>query len=180
MVLLQQVLDEHPVMKNVVVLDVERLLSRTNASDRTKYNAVLFLNQLYLSHGEEDQKLAAHLIKVYFSLFSKTVERSKGTKSVGGMQSGMDKKVLSSLLTGVNRAFPYVETGSVDFNENLKNMFRVVHQSQWSTSVQALMLIFQVMNSTDSVSDRFYTALYAKLFDPKVRYLSVQVHSFFI
>ncbi|EQC34133.1 hypothetical protein SDRG_08342 [Saprolegnia diclina VS20] len=157
---LQELLKTHPVMKRVVVSDVERLLTRTKVTERTKYNAVLFLNQLYLD--AKDKTLATHLIKVYFGLFTKEVHRT------GSEAGGLERKLLSALLVGVNRSFPYAECTSADFQSEIDTMFRVVHTAHFSTSVQALMLLFQVMNSTTSVPDRFYTALYAKLLDPKL------------
>ncbi|DAZ94962.1 TPA: hypothetical protein N0F65_000057 [Lagenidium giganteum] len=181
---LQDLLREHPVMKRVVVDEVERLLTRTKVTERTKYNAVLFLNQIYLDSSDDDAALAAHLISVYFGLFSKEVKgdvaedadtKAKGKKNKkvntpAPGAAGMDRKLLSSLLVGVNRAFPYAKNyTSAQFDNEIDSLFVVVHKAHFSTSMQALMLLFQVMSSTNAVSDRFYTALYAKLFDPKVR-----------
>lgn len=45
-------------------------------------------------------------------------------------------------------------------------MFRVVNLSNFNTSVQALMLIYQIMDSGESATDRFYSALYKKVLDP--------------
>ncbi|POM58320.1 CCAAT-box-binding transcription factor [Phytophthora palmivora] len=185
--MLQELLREHPAMKRVVVDEVERLLTRPKVSDRAKYNAVLFLNQIYLEGDGVDADLAGHLISVYFGLFSKEVhqndeEKKKNKKDVKKGKKGnkkksagptseeaMDRKLLSALLVGVNRAFPYANATSSNFTEEIDSLFQVVHRAHHSTSVQALMLLFQVMNSTNSVSDRFYTALYGKLIDPKVR-----------
>ncbi|KAF4040341.1 CBF/Mak21 family [Phytophthora infestans] len=186
--MLQDLLREHPAMKRVVVDEVERLLTRPKVSDRAKYNAVLFLNQIYLEGDGVDTDLAGHLISVYFGLFSKEVHRhdektksekdakdgkkhkkNKKKNSTPASDEAMDRKLLSALLVGVNRAFPYANATSANFTEEIDSLFQVVHRAHHSTSVQALMLLFQVMNSTNSVSDRFYTALYGKLIDPKVR-----------
>lgn len=178
---LQELLQEHPVMKRVVIDEVERVLTRPQVSDRTKYNAILFLNQIYLDKSGDDADLATHLITVYFGLFTKEVHahddvaktktksRKKTAKRDAIAADGMDRKLLSALLVGVNRAFPYAKATSAQFHHEIDALFTVVHRAHHSTSVQALMLLFQVMNSTNSVSDRFYTALYDKLFDPKVR-----------
>ncbi|CAI5740507.1 unnamed protein product [Hyaloperonospora brassicae] len=189
--MLQTLLREHPAMKRVVVDEVERLLTRRRVSDRAKYNAVLFLNQIFLEGNGADADLAGHLISVYFGLFSKAVHRNDGgmkqtlkTKITSGAkkttkkkkevasvgaEEAMDRKLLSALLVGVNRAFPYANATMASLTEEVDALFQVVHRAHHSTSVQALMLLFQVMKSTDSVSDRFYTALYDKLIDPKVR-----------
>ncbi|KAK1930016.1 CCAAT/enhancer-binding protein zeta [Phytophthora citrophthora] len=76
----------------------------------------------------------------------------------------MDRKLLSALMVGVNRAFPYVNAiASANFAEEIDSLFQVMHRAHHSTSVQPLMLMFQIMNSTNSASDQFYTALYGKL-----------------
>ncbi|KAG1697779.1 hypothetical protein DVH05_028606 [Phytophthora capsici] len=71
----------------------------------------------------------------------------------------------------MNRVFPYANATSANFAEDIDSLFQVVHRDHHSTSVLALML-FKAMNSTNSVSDRFYTPLYVKLIDPKVREMS--------
>ncbi|KAK1929382.1 CCAAT/enhancer-binding protein zeta [Phytophthora citrophthora] len=65
----------------------------------------------------------------------------------------MDRKLLIALMVGVNRAFPYVNAiASANFAEEIDSLFQVMHRAHHSTSVQALMLLFQVMNSTNSAS----------------------------
>ncbi|CAI5743139.1 unnamed protein product [Peronospora destructor] len=159
--MLQELLREHPVMKRVVVDEVERLLTRPKVSDRAKYNAVLFLNQIYLDGKKKVKKEVKNGQK------GKNGKKKKNAGPI--LEEAMDRKLLSALLVGVNRAFPYAKTTSANFTEEIDSLFQVVHRAHHTTSVQALMLLFQVMNSTNSVSDRFYTALYGKLIDPKVR-----------
>ncbi len=48
--LLGGVLAEHPGMKPVVVAEVQRFLFRPGLQERARYYAVVFLNQLQLSH----------------------------------------------------------------------------------------------------------------------------------
>ncbi|KAJ8389389.1 hypothetical protein AAFF_G00120970 [Aldrovandia affinis] len=45
---------------------------------------------------------------------------------------------------------------------------------KFNTAVQALMLLFQVMDSQQTVSDRYYVALYRKLLDPGLSQCSKQ------
>lgn len=60
------------------------------------------------------------------------------------------------------------------YNNQINTLFRTVHIGTFNTSVQALMLLFQVMESRQSVSDRFYQALYTKLLDPSLKTSSKQ------
>ncbi|KAI8907078.1 CBF/Mak21 family-domain-containing protein [Powellomyces hirtus] len=67
--LLSRLLLQHPVMKLVVIKEVERLLFRPNISDRARYYAITFLNQIVFSHKEQDVVAANRLIEVYFAVF---------------------------------------------------------------------------------------------------------------
>ncbi|XP_033504858.2 CCAAT/enhancer-binding protein zeta [Epinephelus lanceolatus] len=151
--LLETLLHKHPNMKAIVCCEVERLMFRPNISPKAQYYAVCFLSQVMLSHDEAE--LAAKLITVYFSFFRACVKKKD-----------IESKMLSALLSGVNRAYPYAGTGDEKVKEQLDTLFKVVHLVKFNTAVQALMLLFQVMDSQQSVSDRYYVALYRKLLDP--------------
>ncbi|XP_077366500.1 CCAAT/enhancer-binding protein zeta isoform X2 [Festucalex cinctus] len=150
--LLETLLHKHPNMKAVVCCEVERLMFRANISAKAQYYAVCFLSQVLLSR--EEDALAAKLIAVYFSFFRACVSKKI-----------VESKMLGALLTGVNRAYPYASAGDEKVREQMDTLFKVVHMVKFNTAVQALMLLFQVMNAEQSVSDRYYSALYRKLLD---------------
>ncbi|XP_054678787.1 CCAAT/enhancer-binding protein zeta isoform X2 [Grus americana] len=151
--LLETLLHKHPNMKGVVCSEVERLLYRSNINVKTQYYAICFLNQIVLSH--EESALANKLITLYFCFFRNCIKKKD-----------VESKMLSALLCGVNRAYPYAETGDEKVKEQMNTLFKVLHLVNFGTSVQALMLLFQVMDSQQTVSDRYYAALYKKLLDP--------------
>ncbi|XP_077200246.1 CCAAT/enhancer-binding protein zeta isoform X1 [Paroedura picta] len=153
--LLETLLHKHPNMKGVVCNEVERLLYRSNISPKAQYYAICFLNQMVLSH--EESELANKLIALYFSFFGSCVKKKD-----------VESKMLSALLTGVNRAYPYAQTSDEKVKEQMNTLFKVLHVVNFNTSVQALMLLFQVMDSNQTISDRYYTALYKKLLDPEL------------
>uniref|UniRef100_A0A6Q2YD33 CCAAT/enhancer-binding protein zeta n=1 Tax=Esox lucius TaxID=8010 RepID=A0A6Q2YD33_ESOLU len=159
--LLETVLHKHPNMKMVVCSEVERLMFRPNVSLKAQYYAVCFLNQVLLSHDEAE--LAGKLISIYFSFFRACIKKKD-----------VESKMLGALLSGVNRAYPYAETGDEKVKEQLDTLFKVVHLAKFNTAVQALMLLFQVMDSQQIVSDRFYVSLYRKLIDPGLSQCSRQ------
>lgn len=145
--LLEMLLHKHPNMKGVVCSEVERLLYRSNINVKTQYYAICFLNQIVLSH--EESALANKLITLYFCFFQNCIKKKD-----------VESKMLSALLCGVNRAYPYAETGDEKVKEQMNTLFKVLHLVNFSTSVQALMLLFQVMDSQQTVSDRYYAVLY--------------------
>ncbi|KAM7078665.1 CCAAT/enhancer-binding protein zeta [Molossus nigricans] len=159
--LLEILLCKHPNMKSVVCGEVERLLFRSNVSSKAQYYAVCFLNQMVLSH--EESELANKLITLYFCFFRTCIKKKD-----------IESKMLSALLTGLNRAYPYAETGDDKVREQIDTLFKVLHIVNFNTSVQALMLLFQVMNSQQTISNRYYAALYRKMLDPGLMMCSKQ------
>ncbi|KAJ8275008.1 hypothetical protein COCON_G00096330 [Conger conger] len=159
--LLETLLHSHPNMKAVVCAEVERLMFRPNVHAKAQYYAVCFLNQILLSH--EEGELASKLIAIYFSFFRACIKKKD-----------VESKMLSALLSGVNRAYPYAKTGDDKVKEQLDTLFKVVHIVKFNTAVQALMLLFQVMDSQQTISDRYYVALYRKLLDPGLHLCSKQ------
>ena len=153
---LKILLDEHSAMKGVVMAEVERLLYRPNVSTKAQYYGICFLSQLLLESSENS--LADRLIKIYLGFFKACVKKGE-----------IDSKLMSALLTGVNRAYPYCDkVNTASLEGDLKVMFRVVHLSGFNVAVQALMLIHQIMDRGESATDRFYSALYRKVLDPSL------------
>lgn len=119
MYLLQKLVHEHPVMREVVSKEVRQLLVRNDVTIKTVYHGVLFLNQLEFVDGEND--FVVSLLSFYFLLFKKyavlTLEGKKAKKTKNRKNREVKKdegdnnetrlKVISALLTGINRAMPY-------------------------------------------------------------------------
>ncbi|CAI8041457.1 CCAAT/enhancer-binding protein zeta [Geodia barretti] len=151
-----KLLNHHVNMKMVVTREIESLLHRPNISPKAQYYGVCCLNQLVLS--PEDGPLVAKLMDVYFTFFKVYVQKES-----------LDSKMLAALLSGVNRAFPFMTEELPSFETHLQSLFKVVHVGPVSTGIQALMLLHQVSESRHSVSDRYYNALYSKLMDPALK-----------
>eukprot|EP00743_Colponemidia_sp_Colp-15_P004908 GILK01005290.1.p1 GENE.GILK01005290.1~~GILK01005290.1.p1 ORF type:complete len:894 (-),score=206.64 GILK01005290.1:141-2822(-) len=159
--LLSLLVQEHPGMKLVVVKEVEQLLFRSNVAKKAQYYAVIFLNQLILT--KQDAQLAQRLIKIYFALFKSAVA-----------SGDVESKLMSALLSGVNRAFPFTPKDDASFDEQTDMLFKLAHTGNFNTRIQALSLLFQVMSARKSVSDRFYRALYEQILSPDLRVSSKQ------
>ena len=176
---LNKLLEVHPVMKNVVLGEIERLLYRPNVSKRAQYYGICCLSQLMLDgYDEESGAIAEKLIGIYFSFF----------KLFAVKKGDLDSKLISALLTGVNRAFPYLATkndnsqvSSSSLGSHVETMYRVVHMTtNFGTALQALTLLFQLSGGAAKLSEnnmtaeqstaitspeRFYSTLYKKLLD---------------
>ncbi|KFK41662.1 hypothetical protein AALP_AA2G156700 [Arabis alpina] len=186
---LTNLLADHPNMKAVVIDEVDTFLFRPRLGLRAKYHAVNFLSQIRLSHKGDDPKVAKRLIDVYFALFKVlTTEANrkpgsdkklradrknanpKDTKEENSADSPveLDSRILSALLTGVNRAFPYVSSDEADdiVESQTPVLFKLVHSTNFNVGVQSLMLLDKISSKNKIVSDRFYRALYSKLLLP--------------
>ncbi|KAL8738209.1 MAG: hypothetical protein Q9181_000980 [Wetmoreana brouardii] len=84
------------------------------------------------------------------------------------VEDDLREKMLSAVLTGVNRAVPYTNTKDGSFEQHLDTLFRITHSSNFNTSIQALMLIQQLNDTNQIFVDRYYRALYESLLDPRL------------
>ncbi|KAI5862663.1 CBF-domain-containing protein [Durotheca rogersii] len=194
--LLLQLLNTHPGMKQVVIRNIEQdVIFRPGQQIRAKYYAINTLNQTILSAKEP--QTADSLLNIYFGLFVSLLkngelsqqdmdpEPSKGDRHRRGLKSKASKKpidkdtansperesaekLVSAILTGVNRAVPFSQTEQSTLESHLDTLFRITHSSNFNTSIQALMLIQQLAVNRHLATDRFYRTLYESLLDPRV------------
>lgn len=190
--LLSCLLTAHPNMKAGVVDEVDIFVFRPHVGLRARYYAVNFLNQILLSNHGDGPKLARRLVDIYFALFKVLIstddevgkdakslkdskdkrknisEKNRKQDSLSEAAAEIDSRILSALLTGVNRAFPYVSTDEADviIEKETRVLFQLVHSKSFNIGVQALMLLYQLLAKNQTVSDRFYRALYSTLLTP--------------
>ena len=158
--LLNQLINHHhPFMKPVVIAEVERLLFRPNIGQRAQYYGLCFLSEVIFSGG--DKLLANKLIQLYFGFFKACVKKGD-----------INNKMMSVLLTGVSRAFRYSKLETSLLEDSLETFYKLIHFVNQNTSIQALLLIFNIIDVNESglLTDRYYTVLYRHL-------LSVQLDS---
>lgn len=134
--LLLQLQNSHPGMKPIIVRTIEQeILLRPSADHRARYYAINTLNQTILSNKEP--AVAESLLRIYFGLFATILKTGKlgmpiedepnnahksgkGSSGKKGKQAKAAAppvpeaeaadKLVSALLTGVNRAAPFVGT----------------------------------------------------------------------
>lgn len=135
--LLLQLQQAHPLMKPTIINSVEEVLFRPGQSQHAKYYAMITLNQTVLSLKEE--QVAVKLLDIYFTFFVvllKSMKPQKGNKKHGKFaQKGgkgkedpakgqaqteeMRDKLISGVLTGVNRAYPFTSSDTERYVLNL-------------------------------------------------------------
>ncbi|ROW11490.1 hypothetical protein VMCG_01495 [Cytospora schulzeri] len=210
--LILQLLITHPAMKSIVVDTIEQeALLRPGQTIRTKYYAIITLNQTILS--QKEPQLADTLVRIYFDQFVSLLKTGamgqtspSDTKSKPWEKKGKNKawekqvngtplngkkdpaaakanavpdtetaeKLVSAILTGVNRAVPFSSADEVTLEKHLDTLFRITHSANFNTSIQALKLVQQLSLSKHIAVDRFYRTLYESLPDPRLIHSSKQ------
>lgn len=196
--LLLQLLDLHPGMKAVVVRSLEHeVLLRPGQNMRTKYYAVNTLNQTIMSSKEPAiaDNLVRIYFDVFMTLLKtgslasldvteskvladkekeeKPRRRQRGKpppRKVVAESTEADsaQKLVSAVLTGVNRAISFTTTDDPTLEKYLDTLYKITHSSNFNTSIQALMLIHQLASRKHLAVERFYRTLYESLLDPRL------------
>ncbi|CAG8472750.1 26787_t:CDS:10 [Racocetra persica] len=143
--LINQIFEVHPLMKLHIIKEIEQLILFPTANERSLYYGVITLNQIILTKND--------------------TETERGDI--------VDSKLVAAILTGVNRAYKFAK---VDHNNKMTNryksrldvLYRITYIGTFNISIQALMLIYQISCGGESLSERFYRALYQSLLDPRL------------
>lgn len=191
--LLLGVLEQHPSMKDVMVKEVQLFINKHTPLKTTV--PLGLLSHVVLNKG--DVELANRLVATYFRQLKvlseqKRVKRSKSDKRKAkkakkvktdkpaadddeegategqALEASLDTKMVSVLLTGVNRAFPYAKLPQDVYESHLEILFSLVEHGGFNRKVLALSVIFKVIQIQQEVSDnldtvnrtRFYHLLY--------------------
>lgn len=132
-------------MKLVVVKELETFLHRSNISPRAQYYAIVFLNQIILA--KDRSGLSETLIGIYFSMFTRMLGTRDKDKDIYFGRKAVSSRMLSALLTGVNRAFPFADSNPEEFEKHLNVLFKIAHIATSTKAVQALLLLFQILKA---------------------------------
>lgn len=162
--LLLQLQTVHPNMKSVIIGSTQEYL----ASRKEPYYAVITLNQTMLAQHEQD--VANQLLDIYFTLFVRALKSETGKqRDVDEPEGQARDKLLSQVLTGINRAYAYAD--ATKFDEHIDVLYRITHSANFNTAVQSLMLLQRISGD----SERYYRTLYESLLDPRLISSSKQV-----
>lgn len=185
----------HPAMNKIIADAISELVFRSTSDYHARYYSVITLNQTILTHKQKD--VANSLMRTYLSLFElllsesnagkhtnkedekpKKKPRHKHTKGKKARQQPIKtkeavkeeeyEKLVSAILTGMNRAFPFSDLPKDIFNAHIDTIYRVTHSANFNTGVQALILLFQMSQNEKKLTDRFYRTLYESLLDNRL------------
>ncbi|XP_037798952.1 CCAAT/enhancer-binding protein zeta-like [Penaeus monodon] len=154
MYIIRTLLQRRPFLKAKVVMYVEIVLYRPNIAAKAQYYCLCFLKDIIFGKDVQSQELAKKLLKLYFGFFKACTKKGE-----------VDTRLMSALLRGIKRAYPFSGMEGNDLDEQLETLFKICHLVNFNIAAQALQLIYQVLSSKNYVPDRFYNVLYRKLQD---------------
>lgn len=62
--------------------------------------------------------------------------------------------MMSALLMGVNRAYPYAKLELEKVSDHINTIYRIVHIANFNVALHALQLLYQVSDFSNNINDR--------------------------
>jgi ribosome biogenesis protein MAK21 len=121
---------------------------------------------------EERRKLKE---KERIKLKGKEKQSNKSSDALmDGNASNAESKVISAILTGVNRALPFAGMDDTVFERHMDTLFRITHDATFNVTIQALVLIQKVSESKPV--RRFFLLQISKLISSSPLFLAIFEH----
>ncbi|KPM39980.1 Ribosome biogenesis protein MAK21 [Neonectria ditissima] len=182
----------------IVRMIEQEILLHPSQDHRSKYYAINTLNQTILSNrdpavAEALMRIYFELFSIILKTgklgisvpttelattpedvngFNKVRRRPRGGKTSALTTTEPDTeaadKLVSAILTGVNRAAPFMTGNDAIMETHLDTLFKIAHSANFNTGIQSLLLIQQISSSKSIANDRFYRTLYESLLDPRL------------
>ncbi|KAF8311673.1 CBF/Mak21 family-domain-containing protein [Cantharellus anzutake] len=97
--------------------------------------------------------------------------KSKHSQPAGSFVEADDAHsgIISEILTGLNRAFPYASMSQVTLiDDHIDTLFRITSSGSFNVSIRALTLIHLILRFKPAIEDRFYGCLYESVIDSRL------------
>lgn len=170
---LKQILNVHPNMASVVVMETEKLIFRNNVTEMAQHQAIGFLSMIArFANVEASQRL----INICFAFFKIKIEK-------GDINSKTMQSILNCLRVAIQNINDFnVEKKKIEIAtpDVVNTIYRLIYLSNISIAFQALSLLLQlVLVQEDENHDRFYNALYKKMSDLEINSVNNRISSLY-
>lgn len=157
---------EKPEIRLKTIKCVQRFLKRPNQSIKSRYYAVSLLTRIKLF--KDNHEMANQLLDTYLELYT-TLTKEKN----------LDSKLMSAILVGIHRAYPYSKVKNEIFEQHLQTLYTLVHQVNFRMRVVAMVLIKNIVTKRAQllkcpVEDRLYNLVFDQLLKPELHNCSRQ------
>lgn len=145
---------------------VQIFLARPNQTNRARFYATSLLSRIKMIRGNFE--MANELMKTYLGLYTTLMQ-----------EKNFDSKMMSAILTGIHRAYPYSKLENEVFEQHLQTLYTLVHQVNFRMRVVAMTLIKNIVYkraelTKSPVEDRFYNLIFGQLIQPEIHTTSRQ------
>lgn len=127
--------------------------------------ALLKVGALDSAGGSDARNAKVGNKKKHFKGKKKETTTVAGDKSDAAPETETAEKMVSAILSGLNRALPFSNTDDETLEGHLDTLFKITHSSNFNTAIQALMLVQQLTLTKHVAVDQFYRTLYESLLD---------------
>lgn len=145
---------------------VQRFLKRPRQTLKARYYAISLLTRIKLL--KDNHEMANQLIDTYLDLYT-TLTKEKN----------LDSKLMSAILVGIHRAYPYSRVKNDVFEQHLQTLYSLVHQVNFRMRVVAMVLIKNIVTKRAQilkcpVEDRLYNLVFGQIIQPELHTCSRQ------
>ncbi|KAK2945451.1 putative CCAAT/enhancer-binding protein zeta [Blattamonas nauphoetae] len=187
-----------PLLKPIILEQIEKLIFRPNVSTRAQFYAVVFMTGISLDL-EKDKGIAERMIKICFALVSdifrrkdaafrdqqileksqresrssknkkpKHMNRKKQKVQQATQAESADNRLLSTTLVCISQIVAVYGSTFGSFSEHLDELYRSAHSPTITASTRALLLLFRLLSPQGPLPDRFLSSLYSILASPQL------------
>lgn len=145
---------------------VKAFLARPNQTHRARFYAVSLLSRIKLIRGVHE--MSNELMQIYLDLYTTLMKEDK-----------IDSRMMSAILTGIHRAYPYSKLNNDIFEQHLQTLYTIAHKVNFRMRVVAISLIKTIVEKRAElnkrpIEDRFYNLVFGQLIAPELHTTSRQ------
>jgi ribosome biogenesis protein MAK21 len=145
---------------------VKLFLARPNQTHRARFYAVSLLSRIKLIRGLHE--MSNELMQIYLDLYTTLMKEDK-----------VDSRMMSAILTGIHRAYPYSKLNNEIFEKHLQTLYTITHKVNFRMRVVAITLIKNIVRKRAElnkcpIEDRFYNLVFGQLIAPELHTSSRQ------
>uniref|UniRef100_A0A6G1SB99 CCAAT/enhancer-binding protein zeta n=1 Tax=Aceria tosichella TaxID=561515 RepID=A0A6G1SB99_9ACAR len=145
---------------------VRVFLARPNQTHRARFYAVSLLSRIKLIRGNHE--MSNELMQIYLDLYTTLMKDDK-----------IDSRMMSAILTGIHRAYPYSKLNNDIFEQHLQTLYTIAHKVNFRMRVVAMTLIKNIVQkraelNKSPIEDRFYNLVFSQLIAPELHTSSRQ------
>ncbi|KAJ1972207.1 RNA-binding ribosome biosynthesis protein mak21, partial [Dimargaris verticillata] len=121
-----------------------------------------------MKDGGQGKRLARDTKKQAYESRQLLLSRTEREKLAIEKMDEQHAKLVSAILTGINRALPYSAIEDNVFEGYVELLMRLTKTPNFNTVVQTLGLLHQLTSAKPHMSDQYFNALYASLLHPSL------------